>query len=119
MANPSRILYCRCAYARIIPKATKEKVLHQLCDTGAAFDSVSDLCEMSARKDATLKSLAEGDNLKIVACYPRAVRWLFSAAQAPLKKGAYQVFNMRTDSPDKIVSSLLEPDLVKEEESSS
>ena len=87
--------------------------------SGVAFDSVPDLCEMSARKDAALKRLADGGNLKIAACYPRAVRWLFSAAQAPLEGGSYQVLNMRTESPDDVVSSLLDPASPGEEESGS
>ncbi len=119
MGSPSRILYCRCAYARIIPKETKDEVLQKLCESGVAFDSVPDLCEMSARKDAALKRLADGGNLKIAACYPRAVRWLFSAAQAPLEGGSYQVLNMRTESPDDVVSSLLDPASPGEEESGS
>ena len=119
MGTPSRILYCRCAYARIIPKETKDEVLQKLCDSGAAFDSVPDLCEMSARKDEALKRLAQGGDLKIAACYPRAVRWLFSAAEAPLQDGNHQVLNMRTESPAEVVSSLLAPATDDEEESGS
>ena len=49
----SRILYCHCAYAKVVPEETKEQVLEQLADSGVAFEAVADLCEMSARKDPT------------------------------------------------------------------
>jgi hypothetical protein len=80
----TRILYCHCNYAQVVPKATKEAVLEKLCASGVNFEACADLCEMSARKDPALKRLSEGDSIKIAACYPRAVKWLFEAAGAPL-----------------------------------
>ena len=72
--TPHRILYCRCAYAKVVPDDVKDAVLENLCTSGESFDSVSDLCEMSARRDPRLHSLLDGDApVKIAACYPRAV----------------------------------------------
>src|SRR5262245_42704293 len=79
-----RILYCHCTYAQVVPKEVKEAVLKSLCTSQQPFEAVADLCEMSARRDPELKRLAEGGALKIAACYPRAVKWLFAAAKAPL-----------------------------------
>ena len=79
-----RILYCNCTYAQVVPREVKEAVLKKLCESGVPFEAVGDLCEMSARKDATLQRLSAGGSLKIAACYPRAVKWLFAAANAPL-----------------------------------
>ena len=90
-----RILYCHCAYAKVVPVETKTEVLKRLCDSGKPFDAVADLCAMSARKDPELKRLADGQPATIVACYPRAVRWLFHAAQAPLPKEGVEILNMR------------------------
>lgn len=101
-----RILYCHCAYSQVVPKAVKEEVLQRLSDSGVAFDAVADLCEMSARGDSELIQLAQGDNVKIAACYPRAVRWLFSAAGAPLGDGV-EVINMRTEEADVVSAALL------------
>ena len=56
----TRILYCHCNYAQVVPKATKDAVLEKLCASGANFEACADLCEMSARKDPALKRLAEG-----------------------------------------------------------
>ena len=102
----TRILYCHCAYAQVVPKEVKEDVLKRLCGSGAAFDAVADLCDMSARKDPALRKLVEGGDVKIVACYPRAVKWLFHAAGAPLPKEGVEVLNMREQSADDIMQSL-------------
>jgi len=61
---------------------------------------------MSARKDPALKRLAEGDSIKIAACYPRAVRWLFHAADAPLPPDGVEVLNMRVDGAETIWAAL-------------
>jgi len=108
MAQSERILYCRCAYARVIPTEVKDAVLQELIKSGVEFDAVPDLCEMSARCDPALKQLAAGGKIKIAACYPRAVNWLFSAAQAPIRQEDVVILNMRIDSAKKIVDRLIE-----------
>ena len=79
-----RILYCHCTYAQTVPSEVKATVLRRLCESGLSFEAVADLCELAARRDPLLNQLAEGGGVKIAACYPRAVKWLFAAAQAPL-----------------------------------
>lgn len=107
MSDSPRILFCNCAYAKVVPPEVKEGVLKRLCASGAAFDAVADLCEMSARRDPALKRLAAGGSVKIAACYPRAVKWLFSAADAPLDKDSTEVLNMRVVSAEAIGAALL------------
>ena len=107
--SDARILYCHCAYARVVPEATKREVLRRLSDSGVAFDAVPDLCEMSARKDPALKRLAGSGDLRIAACFPRAVKWLFHAAGAPLSPGT-GVLNMREDEAGAIVARALQGD---------
>jgi hypothetical protein len=129
-------LYCRCAYAKVLPEDVKDLVLERLIDSNVPFESVSDLCEMSARKDPGLVPLSQQAGLRIVACYPRAVKWLFSAAGAaiqtesgqsesgqsesvPSKSGEsesrksdakepvyIEVLNMRTDTADSVCAKL-------------
>ncbi len=108
---PHRILYCRCAYAQVVPADVKDAVLENLCASGEPFDSVSDLCEMSARRDPRLQAFAEGGaTLKIAACYPRAVRWLFHQAGAPFPDdGSVEVVNMREGSAEEVTGKLLTP----------
>ena len=108
----TRILYCHCAYAQIIPEKVKSEVLEGLAASGASFDAVADLCEMSARKDPALLRLASGGGVvKIAACYPRAVKWLFHAAGAPLPKEGVEVRNMRIETAGDVVAALLNPEL--------
>jgi len=111
MPESHRILYCNCTYAQVVPREVKEAVLKTLCDSNVAFDAVADLCEMSARRDPALKRLAEGEGVKIAACYPRAVKWLFAAAQAPLAHDKTEVLNMRVQSAEVTCSSLFNPQL--------
>jgi hypothetical protein len=101
----SRILYCHCAYAKVVPPETKSAVLEGLGQADVAFEAVPDLCEMAARRDPALARLAGAESLRIAACYPRAVRWLFASAGAPLT-GQVTVFNMRTDTPDAVLAGL-------------
>lgn len=102
---PTRILYCHCAYAQVVPPETKAHVLERLSASGVSFEAVPDLCEMSARRDAGLAQIASGEAATIVACYPRAVRWLFSAAGTPLPEPV-RVLNMRVAEASAIVAEL-------------
>ena len=75
----SRILYCHCAFAKVVPADVKAAVLDGLLEARVEFDAVPDLCEMSARHDPRLRELSSGGPLRIAACYPRAVKWLFAS----------------------------------------
>jgi hypothetical protein len=105
-----KILYCNCTYAQVVPKEVKTAVLQKLCESGVAFEAVADLCEMSARRDPALIRLSEGP-AKIVACYPRAVKWLFAAAKAPLSLESAEVLNMRAFNAEQIAERLQATDL--------
>jgi hypothetical protein len=106
-----RILYCHCNYAQVVPKEVKDAVLKSLCDSGVSFEAVADLCEMSARKDPALQRLAQGDCIKIAACFPRAVKWLFNTAGAPLPLNGTEVLNMRAQTADEISTALFNGEL--------
>jgi hypothetical protein len=109
--TPPRILFCNCTYAQVVPKEVKEAVLKKLCDSGIAFDAVADLCEMSARQDPSLKRLSEGGAVKIAACYPRAVKWLFHAAKADLDVSQAEVLNMRVQTADEVTAALFDGEI--------
>src|SRR5215216_338949 len=79
-----RVVYCHCAYAQVVPPEVKQHVLRVLTESDTSFEAVADLCEMAARRDPCLHAIAGGGPVRIAACYPRAVRWLFSSAEAPL-----------------------------------
>ena len=105
--DPATLLYCHCAYAQVVPVATKSAVLAALASSGRAFDAVADLCEMSARRDPALARYAASKNTRIAACFPRAVSWLFHAADAPLNEDGVTVLNMRDETPETVLAGLL------------
>jgi hypothetical protein len=103
--DSTRILYCRCAYAQVVPAAVKDAVLEGLAAAGRGFEMVPDLCEMAARRDPHLAELARGDRpLRIFACWPRAVQGLFALADAPLPKQGVEILNMRTDTAEAVLA---------------
>lgn len=107
MLEPT-ILYCNCSYAKVVPSEVKREVLRQLSGCGRSFEAVADLCEMSAKRDPALAELVQQPGLRIAACYPRAVKWLCSAAGTELPE-TVEVINMRTLSADEVVAALLSP----------
>lgn len=106
---PPRILFCNCTYANVVPREVKQAVLAALSASGVAFDAVPDLCDMAARKDPALKRLSASSEVRIAACYERAVRWLFHAARQPLPEEGVEILNMREDSAENITRALLAP----------
>jgi hypothetical protein len=104
--TPLRILYCHCAFARIVPPDVKSAVLSRLAASDVEFEAVPDLCEMSARRDPRLAEFAAAGSLRVAACFPRAVHGLFEAAGCRLPDSA-QILNMRTDSADAVTGALL------------
>lgn len=103
----ARILYCHCAYAQVLPADVKREVLQRLTEADVAFETVPDLCEMSARNDPALRRIAGSAPVRIAACWPRAVQWLFHASDAPLPAGDVEVLNMREEGAATIVDRLL------------
>jgi hypothetical protein len=100
------ILYCHCQYARVLPDEVKQAVLRKLCESGQPFEAVADLCELSARKDPALARLAAAGPAKIAACFPRAVKWLFASANAPLSIESTEIVNLRTLTAEQACSAL-------------
>jgi len=103
-----RILYCHCAYAKVVPPEVKTAVLAGLSEANVEFDAVPDLCEMAAHSDERLRELAGQGPLRIAACYPRAVKWLFAAAGAQLPDADARIWNMRVESADAVLHGLLD-----------
>ena len=108
MDRPKRIVYCHCAHYGLAPKAARDSILGLLSSLGVAFDPVADLCGLAARRDPMLKEIAEGGPAAIVACRPRAVRWLFAAAGAPLPEEGVEVLDLRSRPPAEVTDRLIE-----------
>lgn len=105
-ATASRILYCHCAFAKVVPPEVKTAVLNGLAASDVEFDAVPDLCEMAAHADPRLRELITDQPLQIAACYPRAVKWLFASAGAALPNRV-KVWNMRVETAEVVVDGLL------------
>jgi len=105
MTDTPKILFCQCANAEIVSETVKTAVLWNLRRSGVPFLSIPDLCGLSARRDPVLRRFAEGGAVRVAACYPRAVRWLFAAADAALPAEAV-VFNLRVETADAICTGL-------------
>jgi len=109
------VLFCSCENARVIPPATKEAVQKALAEADLAFETVPDLCDLAARRDPELQRLARITPLRIAACSPRAVKWLFAAAGARLTETACEVLNLRTlpaaDAAARLCATTLAPNL--------
>jgi hypothetical protein len=110
MDSQPRIVYCHCAYAQVVPQEVKQHVLRVLTESDMSFEAVADLCEMAARRDPCLHSIAGGGPVRIAACYPRAVRWLFSSAEAPLAETGVEIVNMRVATGEEAAATLLRSD---------
>jgi len=106
-----RVVYCRCAYAQVVPQEVKDGVLAQLAAAGQPFTAVADLCEMAARRDPLLRDLAGSGALKVAACHRRAVLWLFHSAEAPLNPDQTEIVNMRRLDSSGAASRLAIPEI--------
>jgi NAD-dependent dihydropyrimidine dehydrogenase PreA subunit len=122
-AKRPHVVVCSCAYYDIIPQSSRDQILAALGEDatfcvstasstgprqdGGAVEVVSDLCGLAANRDPRLKTWADGAPLTVVACFPRAVCWLFHAAGAPLPDGQARILNMRTQSPEEIIEELM------------
>lgn len=106
MTKEALTIYCDCAYYDLVRPEVKSKALAAIRAGGGAVEAVPDLCRMCAEGDPRLKEWAKADSLRIFACYPRAVKWLFAAGGAPLRDKGVEFVNMRTCEPEEVVSSL-------------
>ncbi len=103
-----RVLFCNCSHKAIVPDAVRVPVLAALA---AADDieltAVPDLCAWAAARDPRLTELAAAGDLAIVACYPRAVRWLLHAAGVTYDPSRVRMLNMRTSSAEEVLRGVL------------
>jgi Pyruvate/2-oxoacid:ferredoxin oxidoreductase delta subunit len=107
MPPEPHILYCHCAFTDLVPRQAREAVLRGLAEAGLEFEAVADLCELAARRDPALGRLVGRGGLRIIACRPRAVRWMMKWAGAPLPGAGAEVLDLRADSPEAILRAVL------------
>lgn len=97
MIKRNRIVVCRCDDGGIGPHPARQVVLDGLRERGIAFSEVGDLCRLAAERDASLLALAaETETLTVVACHPRAVRWLMAAAGINADEARLHILDLHT-----------------------
>lgn len=106
MGTTPSILVCKCAQAGVLPRSVVEGLLAALSASGRPFQVVDDLCGLAAARDPGLADLAHAP-VKIAACYPRAIKWLFSAAGASLDVAQTEVVNLRVMEGQGAIERLL------------
>lgn len=118
IAKQSKILYCHCAghsaavqrggdhaHRDALSEGVKREVLGGLCASGRTFTALPDLCRLAARDDPALDGLARSSDLRIAACFPRAVRWLLARCGVdPARE--ISIANMRSESAERVLSVL-------------
>ncbi|HEY5911585.1 MAG TPA: ferredoxin family protein [Verrucomicrobiae bacterium] len=107
MLPVSNAIVCRCESAGLVSPDLLHSASSALEAQGYVVHAVHDLCELASRRDPMLARLAQTGSLKILACYPRAVRWLFAAAGAPLQPDV-EMTNLRTETSEIAVSAVLD-----------
>ncbi len=97
MTQGEHILYCDCAFYDLVSREDRRRAIDALKGSGISYSTVSDLCELCADGDERLHEWAKKQRLLIIACYPRAVRWLFDAAGVTFDPAHVDFFNLRLD----------------------
>ena len=107
MSESTTVLICNCGYRNVLPEEAKRAVREQLARSGVKFEVVPDLCGLAAAKDPQLKRIAAAPEVRIAACFPRAVRWLFQAGDAPLNEEHARLWNLREQSAAEVSAGLV------------
>jgi NAD-dependent dihydropyrimidine dehydrogenase PreA subunit len=97
------ILLCQCVHARGLSSEAVAGVQQALSQSGTKVETVADLCALAACRDSRLREWTQGGSLTVLACFPRAVKALFSMAGA---QEPAECLNLRTDSAAQVLARL-------------
>lgn len=106
MSNSPRVLFCNCAYTDVIGAGRRRRIFEGLAGARVRLVAVPDLCEAAAERDPRITGCFDGQPLTVVACYPRAVKWLARFAGCDFDASVVRVLNMRTDNAESILAAL-------------
>ena len=99
MTLAGTVIFCRCRHGSLVRsddvRCVEAALSAGVSSVGGSVEVVDDLCELAARGDVRLAEWAGRRGVTVVACFPRAVRALFSHAGAALPDDA-MVHNLRT-----------------------
>ena len=107
MLMDNYLVFCRCSDCGVGSGPVRQDVLKGLRDRGMTFTEVDDLCCLAADRDPALMALAAGSGtLTVVACHPRAVRWLLTAAGLTIDEPRLQVLDLCVLSASTILEKI-------------
>ncbi|MBD3268287.1 hypothetical protein GF373_16600 [bacterium] len=105
MMTQEKILVCQCANDDTMPQSVKQSVLKALNCANREWKTAEDLCGLAAQNDPLFFEYTQENPAYIVACAPRAVKWLFHAAGAELSSNT-AILNMKEMDADAILQAL-------------
>lgn len=108
MATGNRVLFCNCVDAGVGDADCRHAVREGLLAMGIPFAELPDLCRLAANRDATLRELADGEMLTIIACHPRAVRGMLESAGIAPDASRLRLLDLRTGTADAILDAIIE-----------
>jgi ferredoxin len=91
----AQVLVCRCAHRRLFPAGRVAEILAYLHAASAPVIEVDDLCALVSANDSSPARWAADTGTLVFACHPRAVRFLFAAANLSLPSTA-RLLDMRS-----------------------
>jgi len=78
-----------------------------LQELGCSFITVHDLCGMAVKRTSELKRIVDRvDKVAVIACHPRAVKWLFSMAGIKWDTEKLHVINARNEKAENIIGNI-------------
>jgi len=107
------ILFCKCESSDLVSVNARIKISYFLEKSCLEYIEVTDFCNKIALSESWIKTLAASSTLSVIACYPRAVEWLFHAAGVSIKEKNITYFNMREQKADDIISEISQNSMLK------
>lgn len=105
------ILFCKCVGTDIIQDEERNLISGFLANSGLEYIEVSDFCDQATIAPDWLEKLKSCSYLAVIACYPRALNWLFHVAGIP-KKVNIKYFNLREHKAAAIIAELKQNSLL-------
>jgi len=102
--KPPSILICACQHANVLPDGAVNTLSKSLTDAGVAYEIIPDLCQKVGRRDPELKDTLS-HSPTVIACHPRAVKWLFETAHISLSANA-KLLDLRSQPITEITNAL-------------
>lgn len=107
MKSEDCILFCSCSGRSFLSDDARRAITIGLQESGHNFTTIPDLCGMTIKIGGKLKEIVDhSGRITIIACYPRAVKWLFAMAGIEWKSEKMNVINARKESAEKILEKI-------------